>query len=251
MPLGHSRPRGSRDPVGRRAGPARRRSLRQAPPAGSRARRGRTGRSPAGSAARDRGDRGGQRRRPGRRRRRADRHTRRGEPSERGVRRRHRRANGVAYADPLDQGKCSARRRPTDRCRQRRSRTALRASDGPGGEYLRVGCLGQLALVEVHRGQLRKATDFARRAHATAEACGLAIQDRPPALDVALAWVHAEEYDLAPARVHCERAAATSGIRNDPVSAGSLALTLGPPAPCPRRFRRRRRRCGARTGDPG
>ena len=104
---------------------------------------------------------------------------------------------------------------------------ALRASDGPDGAYLQVGCLGQLALVDVHRGHLRKATDFARRGQATAEACGLAAQDRPPALDVALAWVHAEEYDLAPARMHCERAAATSGIRNDPIAAGSLALTLG------------------------
>jgi LuxR family maltose regulon positive regulatory protein len=101
----------------------------------------------------------------------------------------------------------------------------LRASDGPDGAYLRVACLGQQALVEAHRGHLRKATGFARRAHAAADQCGLAIQDRPPAIDVALAWVHAEEYDLATARMYSERAAATSGIRNDPVSAASLALT--------------------------
>jgi LuxR family maltose regulon positive regulatory protein len=100
----------------------------------------------------------------------------------------------------------------------------LRASDGPGGTYLQICCLGQLALVEVHRGRLRKATEFARRAHATADRSGLAIEDRPPAADVSLAWVHAEEYDIAAARMHCERAAATKGIRNDPVSAGSLAL---------------------------
>jgi LuxR family transcriptional regulator, maltose regulon positive regulatory protein len=100
----------------------------------------------------------------------------------------------------------------------------LRASDGPGGSYLQICCLGQLALVEVHRGRLRKATEFARRAHATADRSGLAIEDRPAAADVALAWVHAEEYDIAAARTHCERAAATSGIRNDPMSAGSLAL---------------------------
>ena len=100
----------------------------------------------------------------------------------------------------------------------------LRASDGPDGAYLQVCCLGQLALVEVHRGRLRKATEFAKRAHATADRRGLAIQDRPPAADVALAWVHAEEYDIAAARMHCERAAATDGIRNDPVSAGSIAL---------------------------
>ncbi len=99
----------------------------------------------------------------------------------------------------------------------------LRASDGPGGAYLQICCLGQLALVEVHRGRLRKATEFAKRAHATADRRGLAIQDRPPAADVALAWVHAEEYDIAAARMHCERAA-TDGIRRDPVSAGTLAL---------------------------
>ena len=45
----------------------------------------------------------------------------------------------------------------------------LRASDGPDGAYLRVACLGQQALVEAHRGHLRKATGFARRAHATAD----------------------------------------------------------------------------------
>jgi LuxR family maltose regulon positive regulatory protein len=100
----------------------------------------------------------------------------------------------------------------------------LRASDGPGGTYLQVCCLGQLALVEVYRGRLRKATEFAKRAHATADRHGLTIQDRPPAADVALAWVHTEEYDTAAARMHCERAAATERISNDPVSAGSLAL---------------------------
>jgi LuxR family maltose regulon positive regulatory protein len=100
----------------------------------------------------------------------------------------------------------------------------LRASDGPGGSYLQICCLGQLALVEVHGGRLRKATEFARRAQATADRSGLAMEDRPPGADVALAWVHAEEYDIAAARMHCERAAATKGIRNDPVSAGSLAL---------------------------
>jgi LuxR family maltose regulon positive regulatory protein len=100
----------------------------------------------------------------------------------------------------------------------------LRGCDGPGGDYLRIACLGQLALVEVHRGQLRKATEFARRANTAANRCGLAMQDRPPAVDVALAWVHMEEYDLAAARVHCDRAAASSGIRVDPVSAASLAL---------------------------
>jgi LuxR family transcriptional regulator, maltose regulon positive regulatory protein len=100
----------------------------------------------------------------------------------------------------------------------------VRASDGPDSAYLQVCCLGQLALVEVHRGRLRKATEFAKRAHATADRHGLAIQDRPPAADVALAWVHAEEYDIAAARMHCERAAATDGIRHDPVSAGSIAL---------------------------
>jgi LuxR family maltose regulon positive regulatory protein len=100
----------------------------------------------------------------------------------------------------------------------------LRASDGPGGSYLQICCLGQLALVEVHRGRLRKATEFARRARATADRSGLAIEDRPPAADLALAWVHAEEYDIAAARMHCEGAAVTKGVRNDPVSAGSLAL---------------------------
>lgn len=100
----------------------------------------------------------------------------------------------------------------------------LRACDGPGGEYLHVCCLGQLALTEVHRGHLRRAADFARRAHATADRHAMAIEDLPPAVDVALAWVHCEQYDLTAAHLHCDRAA-TTAIRTDPVAAASLALT--------------------------
>src|SRR4029450_10627740 len=56
---------------------------------------------------------------------------------------------------------------------------------------------------------------------------GLRVPDRPPAADVALAWVHAERYDLAAAQLHGEQAATAPGIRDDPVSVGSLALTRG------------------------
>jgi LuxR family maltose regulon positive regulatory protein len=101
----------------------------------------------------------------------------------------------------------------------------LGADDGTAGEYLQVAFLGQLALVEVHRGRLRKATDFARRAHAAADRHAMAVQDLPPAADVALAWVHAEQYDLTAAQLHCDQAAATTAIRTDPVAAASLALT--------------------------
>jgi LuxR family maltose regulon positive regulatory protein len=100
----------------------------------------------------------------------------------------------------------------------------LDACDGPGAVYLQVCCLGQLALAEVHQGRLRKAADSARRAHVTADRHAMAVQDLPPAADVALAWVYAEQYDLTAAQLHGDRAAATTAIRTDPVAAASLAL---------------------------
>jgi LuxR family maltose regulon positive regulatory protein len=100
----------------------------------------------------------------------------------------------------------------------------LATADGTTGDHLRVTCLGQLALAEAARGRLRKAAQVARKAFVAADRSGLPAAGRSPAADVALAWVHAEEYDLAAARTHAARAGAAPGIRTDPVSAGMLAL---------------------------
>jgi LuxR family maltose regulon positive regulatory protein len=101
---------------------------------------------------------------------------------------------------------------------------ALREPDDAPGARVQAACLGRLALVEALGGRLRRATDLARRAHLLADRYDLPAADRPPAADVALAWVGAEEYDLPAARVHANRAAAALAGRYDPLSAAPLAL---------------------------
>jgi LuxR family maltose regulon positive regulatory protein len=101
---------------------------------------------------------------------------------------------------------------------------ALATTGGTDGDHLRVACLGQLALAEAARGRLRKAAQLARKACVAADRSGLPPAERPPAGDVALAWVHTDEYDLAAARTHATRAGAAPALRLDPVSAGMLAL---------------------------
>jgi LuxR family maltose regulon positive regulatory protein len=100
----------------------------------------------------------------------------------------------------------------------------LATADAPDSGYLRVVCLGQLALAESVRGRLRKAAQYARRAGAVADRAELPAEYRPPAADVALAWVHTEEYNLATARTHVTRAGSAPGLKTDPVSAGMLAV---------------------------
>ncbi len=102
--------------------------------------------------------------------------------------------------------------------------TGLPDADAPHCGYLLVSCLGQLAVIEAVRGNLRRATDLARKAHAAADRIELPPRNRPATVDLALAWVQAEEYDLASARTRAERAANGLANRHDPVSAGLLAL---------------------------
>jgi LuxR family maltose regulon positive regulatory protein len=99
---------------------------------------------------------------------------------------------------------------------------ALRASDRPGCERVRLLCLGQLALAEALRGRLGRAVERAREASSIADRCGLA-EDRPPAAEVAFAWVRAEQYDIGSATAHADRALLSAGIRHDPVAACMLA----------------------------
>ena len=100
----------------------------------------------------------------------------------------------------------------------------VRAAHSAGCESLRVACLGLLALVEAVRGRLAQAAELARSSNTLADQCGLAPEDRPPAADLALAWVHVELGETGPARVHADRAAAAAGTRTDPTSMALAAL---------------------------
>jgi LuxR family maltose regulon positive regulatory protein len=97
---------------------------------------------------------------------------------------------------------------------------AVAFTDTAAGEYLRRDCLGQLALVEVLRGRLRRAGELGRQAGTA----GTARCEWPAAADAALAWVHTEEYDLKSARERSDRAAALLEVRPDPVAAAMLGV---------------------------
>ncbi len=98
----------------------------------------------------------------------------------------------------------------------------LPAAQAPGDEHLRLELLGRLALAEAARGRLRAVRDVGRRA-AGGSPVPIA-QESPPALDVALAWAHLEEYDLVSARRLAERARVGLAGRRDPVAGGMLAV---------------------------
>ena len=70
------------------------------------------------------------------------------------------------------------------------------AATGPGGEHERAACLGQLALVEALRGQLRHAAQLADQAVALAADEQRPPQHPDPAALAALAWVHLERDEL-------------------------------------------------------
>jgi LuxR family transcriptional regulator, maltose regulon positive regulatory protein len=109
-------------------------------------------------------------------------------------------------------------------CASRMFVKALHDPADPMAGHLQVACLGRLALIEALYGRLRRASDLARQAGIIADRFDLPADDRPPAAEVALAWVKADEYDLCAARAHADRAAAVLAVRPDPLSAGPLAL---------------------------
>lgn len=93
-----------------------------------------------------------------------------------------------------------------------------------GHDGLRAGCLGELALIHAIGGRLRQARRCAQQAEATADERRTPVEERPPAAAVALAWAHAEAYEITAARGYADRAARSRGIADDPVPAGALAL---------------------------
>ena len=107
----------------------------------------------------------------------------------------------------------------------RRVTTAGVAAARPAGcELPRYNCLGHLALIQVLQGELRAATATADRAMAALRGTDLGLADRTPALEVALAWVRLEHYDLDAARHHAGRAERSAGLALDPGPRAVLAL---------------------------
>jgi LuxR family maltose regulon positive regulatory protein len=100
----------------------------------------------------------------------------------------------------------------------------LRDAEEADWDDLRVRCLGELALVAVLRGERHRAARFARKAEAIADVRRVPVEERPPAVAVALAWGHADAYELAAARRYADLASRSRAICGDPVPTGLLAL---------------------------
>jgi LuxR family maltose regulon positive regulatory protein len=91
---------------------------------------------------------------------------------------------------------------------------AVAAATSSGGEHERVGCLGQLALVEALRGRLHRAAKLATQPTAalTADEQQPPARHPAPAALVALAWVHLERGELREARGLLKQADAALGV---------------------------------------
>jgi LuxR family maltose regulon positive regulatory protein len=100
----------------------------------------------------------------------------------------------------------------------------LRIADGPAGDHLELACSGLLALLHALRSHLRRATELAQRAVAVADRNELRSADRPPAADIALAWIHTERYNLTAAQTHADQAALVTDLLADPLCTGLLGL---------------------------
>jgi LuxR family transcriptional regulator, maltose regulon positive regulatory protein len=99
---------------------------------------------------------------------------------------------------------------------------SVAVAEASGSQPMRLESLGQLSLVEVLRGRLKRAYELGRRTGAAVDR-PVPVTPWTPATDVSLAWVRMEEYDLHAARRHADRAAAAHGWP-DPVAAGLLAI---------------------------
>lgn len=79
-------------------------------------------------------------------------------------------------------------------------RAALAASHAAHSSFLRNRLLGQFALLEALRGELRHAAELAEDGEAVAEDRGVRRAERYPAAAAAMAWVCMERYDHPAAR---------------------------------------------------
>ncbi|WP_425247683.1 LuxR C-terminal-related transcriptional regulator [Streptomyces sp. NEAU-NA10] len=95
---------------------------------------------------------------------------------------------------------------------------------GPSTAFPRHECLSRLALIDVLRGWPARAETHAREAIAEAERAGLPPAARTGVAELVLAAVAVDRDDLAAARAHLDRAAASSAAPPDPVVTTEPAL---------------------------
>ncbi|QSE84996.1 LuxR C-terminal-related transcriptional regulator [Rhodococcus koreensis] len=101
---------------------------------------------------------------------------------------------------------------------------AVHACGAPGTEQPLCDALGSLALVELLRGQLRRAEQHSRRSLAVAEESALPSDDLIGVSHLVLAGVAVEHDDRAAARTHLDLAAPTVGLVPEPAPAVAAAV---------------------------
>lgn len=106
-------------------------------------------------------------------------------------------------------------------------RAGLAAASGPGTEYPRSNCLGQLAVVHYLRGDLRQARECALESLEQVSRSGLSPVTRVPVGHLAAAGVAWEWGDLAALRSHVEQAGGSVVARYDPSVGSTVALLRG------------------------
>jgi len=79
---------------------------------------------------------------------------------------------------------------------------AATAAAATGCERLRMDCLQQLALIEAYRGRLRHVGALVNQVDGLADRSGLAAEMRPIGVELAMAWVAVERYDVEAAWRH-------------------------------------------------
>jgi LuxR family maltose regulon positive regulatory protein len=94
----------------------------------------------------------------------------------------------------------------------------------PGCESPFVDCLGHLALLAASGGRLRRAAALAEKAIEIQTEAGVPLASCTSAAETALAWAHAEAWEIAPARHHLLRAEASASPLGDPMEDVVLAI---------------------------
>jgi LuxR family maltose regulon positive regulatory protein len=101
---------------------------------------------------------------------------------------------------------------------------AVTAAAAAGCERVQMRCLQQLALIEAYRGRLRHTGVLASQALDLVERCGFAPEMRPVGVELAMAWVAVERYDVDTAWRHLRAVESLCGTDADGWIVSGFAL---------------------------
>ena len=95
--------------------------------------------------------------------------------------------------------------------------TTAAGTQARGFDAMTVSCLGYLALIDSHQGELRRADDLASQSAAQAERAGLLLDGPPGAAEVARTWVEIERCDLRAGSERLKEALRSHAVSDEPL----------------------------------